>query len=145
MSRTFKKLLLFKWSQAQVQFFLNAYEISRVSWAALLKCWFRTDLGHENSTGFYIYMQGRQSLLTFLTVTGWSRSTSYLSSASEPWRTIWFTFEAFGWVETDTFKGQWVFLRFSLGRFSSLCKISMWPVKRESCRKKFTKFECQCV
>ena len=57
-------------------FFLNAYEISRVSWAALLKCWFRTDLGHENSTGFYIYMQGRQSLLTFLSVTRWSRSTS---------------------------------------------------------------------
>ena len=28
-------------------FFLNAYEISRVSWAALLKCWFRADLGHE--------------------------------------------------------------------------------------------------
>ena len=33
-----------------------------------------TDLGRENSTGFY--MQGRQSLLTFLTVTRWSRSTS---------------------------------------------------------------------
>ena len=45
------------------------------SWAALLKCWFRTDLGRENSTGFYIYMRGRQSLLTFLTVTRWSRST----------------------------------------------------------------------
>ena len=40
------------------------------SWAALLKCWFRTDLGREN------YMQGRQSLLTSLTVTHWSRSTS---------------------------------------------------------------------
>ena len=24
------------------------------SWAALLKCWFRTDFGRENSTGFYI-------------------------------------------------------------------------------------------
>ena len=70
------KLLLFKWSQAQVHFFFNAYEISCVSWAALLKCWFRTDLGHENSTGFYIYMQGGQSLLTYLTVTRWSRSTS---------------------------------------------------------------------
>ena len=46
------------------------------SWAALLKRWFRTGLGRENSTGFYIYMQGRQSLLTFLTVTRWSRSTS---------------------------------------------------------------------
>ena len=46
------------------------------SWAALLKCWFRTDLGRENSTGYCIYMQGRQSPLTFLTVTHWSRSTS---------------------------------------------------------------------
>ena len=44
------------------------------SWAALSKFWFETDLGRENSTGFY--MQGRQSLLTFLTVTRWSRSTS---------------------------------------------------------------------
>ena len=44
------------------------------SWATLLKFWFRTDLGRENSTGFY--MQGRQSLLTFLTVTRWSRSKS---------------------------------------------------------------------
>ena len=47
------------------------------SWAALLNCWFRTDLGRENSTGYYIYMQGRQSLFTFLTFTHWSRSTSY--------------------------------------------------------------------
>ena len=36
----------------------------------------RTALGRENSTGFY--MQGRQSLLTFLTVTRWSRSTANL-------------------------------------------------------------------
>ena len=43
------------------------------SWAALLKFWFRPDLGRENSPGFY--MQGRQSLLTFLPVTRWSRST----------------------------------------------------------------------
>ena len=46
------------------------------SWTALLKFWFRTDLGRENSTGFYISMQGGQSLLTFLTLTRWSRSTS---------------------------------------------------------------------
>ena len=40
------------------------------SWAALLKFWFQTDLGRENSTGFYI-------LLTFPTIiTCWSRSTS---------------------------------------------------------------------
>ena len=44
-------------------------------WAALLKFWFQSDPGRENSTSFY--MQGRQSLLTFLTmVTRWSRSTS---------------------------------------------------------------------
>ena len=43
-------------------------------WAAFLKFWFRTDFGRENSTRFY--MQVRQSLLTFLPVTRWSRSTS---------------------------------------------------------------------
>ena len=56
--------------------FLKCIWNKSCSWAALLKFWFRTDLGRENSTGFYIYMQGRQSLLTFLTVTRWSRSTS---------------------------------------------------------------------
>ena len=56
--------------------FLKCIWNKSCSWAALLKCWFRTDLGRENSTVFYIYMQGRQSLLTFLTVTRWSRSTS---------------------------------------------------------------------
>ena len=56
--------------------FLKCIWNKSCSWAALLKCWFRTDLGRENSTGYYIYMQGRQSLLTFLTVTHWSRSTS---------------------------------------------------------------------
>ena len=44
-------------------------------WAAFLKFWFQSDLGRENSTGFY--MLGRQSLLTFLAiVTRWSHSTS---------------------------------------------------------------------
>ena len=39
-------------------------------WAVLLKFWFRTDLGPENSPGFYMF-------LTFLTiVTRWSLSTS---------------------------------------------------------------------
>ena len=52
--------------------FLKCIWNKSCSWAALLKCWFRTDLGRENSTVFYIYMQGRQ----FLTVTRWSRSTS---------------------------------------------------------------------
>ena len=59
-----EKLLLFKWSQAQVQFFLKCIWNKLCSWAALLKFWFQADLGRENSTGFY--MQGRQSLLTFL-------------------------------------------------------------------------------
>ena len=54
--------------------FLKCIWNKSCSWAALLKFWFQTDLGRENSTGFY--MQGRQSLLTFLTVTRWSRSTS---------------------------------------------------------------------
>ena len=43
-------------------------------WAAFLKFWFRTDFGRENSTRFYMLV--RQSLLTFLPVTRWSRSTS---------------------------------------------------------------------
>ena len=43
--------------------------------AAQLKFWFQTDLGRENSASYY--RQGRQLLLTFLTmVTRWSRSTS---------------------------------------------------------------------
>ena len=55
--------------------FLKCIYNKSCSWAALLKFWFQTDLGRENSTGFY--MQGRQSLLTFLTmVTRLSRSTS---------------------------------------------------------------------
>ena len=56
--------------------FLKSIWNKSSSWAALLKCWFRTDLWLENSTGFYIYKRGRQSLLTFLTVTHWSRPTS---------------------------------------------------------------------
>ena len=54
--------------------FLKCIWNKSCSGAALLKFWFRTDLGRENSTGFY--MQGRQSLLTFLTITRWSRFTS---------------------------------------------------------------------
>ena len=50
--------------------FLKCIWNKSCSWAALLKFWFQTDLGNENSTGFYI-------LLTFpTTVTRWSRSTS---------------------------------------------------------------------
>ena len=65
-----ERLLLFKWSQAQVQIFKNAHELKSCSWAALKKFWFQTELGRENSTGFYM-------LLTFLTiVTRWSCSKS---------------------------------------------------------------------
>ena len=43
--------------------------------AAQLKFWFQTDLGRENSAS--CYRQGRQLLLTFLTMfTRWSHSTS---------------------------------------------------------------------
>ena len=69
------KWLLFKWSQAQVHFFKNACEISYVHELHHQKFWFQADLGRKNSAGFY--MQGRQLLLTFLTmVTRWSRSSS---------------------------------------------------------------------
>ena len=54
--------------------FLKSIWNKSCSWATLLKFWFRTDLGRENSTS--LYMQGRQSPLTFLTVTRWSCSTS---------------------------------------------------------------------
>ena len=43
-------------------------------YAAQLKFWFQTDLGRENSAS--CYRQGRQLLLTFLTmITRWSRLT----------------------------------------------------------------------
>ena len=120
------KLLLFKWLQAEVQFFLNVYKISRVheqhfskvaafqmiagsssiflkciwnklcSWATLVKFWFWTDLGCKNSTGFY--MQGRQSLLTFLTVTRWSRFTSNICSD-------WSKFDR--WVHAENLCSIW--------------------------------------
>ena len=48
------KLILFKWPQAQVQFFLKCVWNKSCSWAALLKCWFRTEFGRENSSAFYI-------------------------------------------------------------------------------------------
>ena len=63
------KLLLFKWSQAQVHFLKCIWNKS-CSWASLWKFWFQTNLGRENSTGFYMF-------LTFPTiVTRWSHSTS---------------------------------------------------------------------
>ena len=69
------KLLVFKWSQAQVSFFFQfIWNMSCIS-AAQLKFWFQTDLGRENSASYY--RQGRQLLLTLLTmITRWSRSSS---------------------------------------------------------------------
>ena len=46
------KLLLFKWSQAQVQFFKCVGNMKLCLWAALFKLWFQTDLGRENSASF---------------------------------------------------------------------------------------------
>ena len=69
------KLLVFKWSQAQVWFVFSFIWNMFCFWAAQLKFWFKTDLGPENSASYY--RQGRQLLLTLLTmVTRWSRSTS---------------------------------------------------------------------
>ena len=67
--------LVFKWSQAQVQFFFLIHMKLLCLCAAQLKFWLQTDLGRENSAS--CYRQGRQLLLFFLTmVTRWSRSTS---------------------------------------------------------------------
>ena len=62
-----------RWQVATLQMIAGSSSISlkcictkSCSWTALLKFWFQTDLGRENSTVFY--MQGRQSLLTFLTI-----------------------------------------------------------------------------
>ena len=69
------KSLVFKWSQAQVQFFSKFIWNMLCLCATQLKFWLQTDLGRENSAS--CYRQGRQLLLTFLTmVTRWSRSTS---------------------------------------------------------------------
>ena len=67
--------LVFKWSQAQVQFFSKFIWNMLCLCATQLKFWLQTDLGRENSAS--CYRQGRQLPLTFLTmVTRWSRSTS---------------------------------------------------------------------
>ena len=66
-------LEVIRWQVATLQMIAGSSSISlkcictkSCSWTALLKFWFQTDLGRENSTVFY--MQGRQSLLTFLTI-----------------------------------------------------------------------------
>ena len=46
------KLLVFKWSQAQVQFFKRIGNRKLRLWAALLKFWFQADLRRENSASF---------------------------------------------------------------------------------------------
>ena len=53
-------------------FFFKCMWNKLCSWAVPLRFWFETDLGRQNSAGFYM-----QSLLTFLAmVTCWSRSSS---------------------------------------------------------------------
>ena len=71
------KVLVFKWSQAQVYFVKFIWNML-CSYAAQIKFWFQTDFGRENSAS--CYRQGRELLLTFLAifltpVTRWSRST----------------------------------------------------------------------
>ena len=98
-------------------FFLKCIWNKLCSWAALLKfsnfkCWFRTDLGRKNSTVFYIYMKGRQSLLTFLPVMRWSRSTSNFyvligqNLTGEFMRKICAAFAASGNLPTDSWSWQ---------------------------------------
>ena len=66
------KLLVFKWSQAQVQFFKRIGNRKLRLWAALLKFWFQADLGRENSASF----TGREFAFDLTIVTLWSRFTS---------------------------------------------------------------------
>ena len=69
------KLLVFKWSRAQV-FFKFIWDMLCLC-APQLKFWFQTNLGRENSASYY--RQERQLLLTLLTmVTRRSRSRSNL-------------------------------------------------------------------
>ena len=58
--------LVFKWSQAQVQFFSKFIWNMLCVCAVQLKFWLQTDLGRENSAS--CCRQGRQLLLTFLTM-----------------------------------------------------------------------------
>ena len=60
------KLLVFKWSQAQVLFYFLKFILNMCLCAAQLKFWFKTDLGRENSASYY--RRGRQLLLTLLTM-----------------------------------------------------------------------------
>ena len=89
--------------------FLKSIWNKSSSWASLLKCWFRTALGRENSTGFYIYMQEGQSLLTFLTVMRWSRSTSnfyVLIGQNLTGEFMWKIYAASGNLLTDSWSLQ---------------------------------------
>ena len=92
--------------------FLKCIWNKSCSWAALLKSWFRTDLGRENSTGFYIYTQGRQSLLTFLTVRRWSRLCS-----------DWSKFDR--WVHAENLCSVWklAYCSWSWQSFVSSCDV----------------------
>ena len=91
---------------SKIIFFENEYERSLFMSRTLIFC-FRTDLGHENSTGFY--MQGRQSLLTFLCVTRWSRFTSnfyVLIGQNLTGEFMWKIYAASGNLLTDSWSWQ---------------------------------------
>ena len=83
-------LLVFKWSQAQVQLFLKFTGDKLCLWGALLKFWFQTDLGRKNSAIFY--RQGRQLLLVFLTmVTLWSSPDSSKFDRWNFWKLVYWS------------------------------------------------------
>ena len=113
------RLLLFNYRRLKFNFLKSIWNKSS-SWAAHLKRWFRTDLGRENSTGFYIYMRGRQSLLTFLTVRRLSRSTSnfyVLIGQNLTGEFMWKIYAASGNLLTDSW---------SLQSFVSSCDVLNW-------------------
>ena len=66
------KLLVFKWSRAQVYFskFIWNMLCLRHNGPALLRFWFQTDLGRENSASYLKIQAGKDFFLP------WSRSTS---------------------------------------------------------------------
>ena len=74
------KLLVFKWSQAQVHFLLRCTGNKLCLWAVLITFWFQTDLGRENWASFYRY--GRQLLLTHH---GYALVTLYVQCLCSEW------------------------------------------------------------
>ena len=77
------KLLVFKWSWAQVQLF-KCIGNKLCLWAALITFWFQSDLGRKISASFYRY--GRQLLLTHH---GHALATLYVQFVCSNWSKIW--------------------------------------------------------